>query len=100
MLAAGPDCHFDPRWHASDDTGIFNSRRLAFVCDAKSSFPWKDARDPRFDSERNGQGAPFTFASGRPTEFLVGIPRKVQQSFDHNVFSRSASNANRRGTQL
>ena len=40
------------------------------------------------------------FASGRPTEFLVGTARKVQQSFDHDVSSRSASSANRRGTEL
>jgi hypothetical protein len=45
-------------------------------------------------------GVPFTFASGRPTEFLVRTPSKVQQSFDHNIFSRSVSNANRRGAQL
>jgi hypothetical protein len=37
-----------------------NAASLALVCYAKSSFLWKDARDPRFDPERNGYGVPFT----------------------------------------
>jgi hypothetical protein len=38
--------------------------------DAKPSFLWRDARDPKFDSERNGHGVPFTSIVAGPTEFF------------------------------
>jgi len=47
-------------------------RALRSFRDAKSSFLWKDASDPRFDSERNGPGVPFTSLVGSQLSFLVG----------------------------
>jgi len=43
-------------------------RALRSFAYAKSSFLWKDARDPRFDPGRNGHGVPFTS--------LVGVQRR------------------------
>jgi len=44
-------------------------RALRSFRDAKPSFLWKDARDPRFDSERNGHGVPFTSLVGGQLSF-------------------------------
>ncbi len=48
---------------------IENAASLALVCDAKSSFLRKGARDPRFDPGRNGHGVPLTSLVGGQLSF-------------------------------
>jgi hypothetical protein len=56
-------------------------RALRSFRDAKSSFLWKDARDPRFHSERNGHGVPFTSLVGGQLSFLVGTLKMEDSIF-------------------